>query len=236
MIGLAYALKGEIRSMLRSADAKPLETASGAAIYEIEPGILAYLGGVGKVNAAMSTQLFIDRYHPDWIVNAGCAGSFLDLPIGTIVLAKDFVQHDVDTTAMGDPIGLVSTVDRVEFPTDEPERLSGILAAQGVEHQVGRVATGEVFMTKGDRADWVAKTFAPALCEMEGGAIAQVCLRNGVKFTALKTVSDRLCQENNANEYFHYGEAMAKLNGVVAPFARALRDAAGRPPRGSGEV
>lgn len=236
MIGLAYALKGEIRSMLRSADAKPLETASGAAIYEIEPGILAYLGGVGKVNAAMSTQLFIDRYHPDWIVNAGCAGSFLDLPIGTIVLAKDFVQHDVDTTAMGDPIGLVSTVDRVEFPTDEPERLSGILAAQGVEHQVGRVATGEVFMTKGDRADWVAKTFAPALCEMEGGAIAQVCLRNGVKFTALKTVSDRLCQENNANEYFHYGEAMAKLNGVVVPFARALRDAAGRPPRGSGEV
>ena len=157
MIGLAYALKGEIRSMLRSADAKPLETASGAAIYEIEPGILAYLGGVGKVNAAMSTQLFIDRYHPDWIVNAGCAGSFLDLPIGTIVLAKDFVQHDVDTTAMGDPIGLVSTVDRVEFPTDEPERLSGILAAQGVEHQVGRVATGEVFMTKGDRADWVAR-------------------------------------------------------------------------------
>ena len=224
MIGLAYALKGEIRSMLRSADAKPLETASGAAIYEIEPGILAYLGGVGKVNAAMSTQLFIDRYHPDWIVNAGCAGSFLDLPIGTIVLAKDFVQHDVDTTAMGDPIGLVSTVDRVEFPTDEPERLSGILAAQGVEHQVGRVATGEVFMTKGDRADWVAKTFSPVLCEMEGGAIAQVCLRNGVKFTALKSVSDRLCQENNAEEYFNYGEAMEKLNTVVLPFARALRD------------
>ena len=61
----------------------------------------------------MSAQLFIDRFHPDWIVNAGVAGSFLDLPIGTIVLAKDFVQHDVDTTAMGDPIGMVSTVDRV---------------------------------------------------------------------------------------------------------------------------
>ena len=100
MIGLAYALKGEIRSMLRSADAKPLETVAGVSVYEIEPGILAYLGGVGKVNAAMSTQLFIDRYHPDWIVNAGVAGSFLDLPIGTIVLAKDFVQHDVDTTAL----------------------------------------------------------------------------------------------------------------------------------------
>lgn len=222
MIGLAYALKGEIRSMLRSADAKPLETVAGVSVYEIEPGILAYLGGVGKVNAAMSAQLFIDRFHPDWIVNAGVAGSFLDLPIGTIVLAKDFVQHDVDTTAMGDPIGMVSTVDRVDFPTTEPERLSALLTALGTEHQVGRVATGEVFMTKGSRADWVAKTFSPTLCEMEGGAIAQVCLRNGVKFTALKSVSDRLCQENNAEEYFNYGEAMAKLNGVVLPFARAL--------------
>ena len=222
MIGLAYALKGEIRSMLHSADAKPLETAAGVAVYEIEPGILAYLGGVGKVNAAMSAQLFIDRFHPDWIINAGVAGSFLDLPIGTIVLAKDFVQHDVDTTAMGDPIGMVSTVDRVDFPTTEPKRLSALLTALGTEHQVGRVATGEVFMTKGSRADWVAKTFSPTLCEMEGGAIAQVCLRNGVKFTALKSVSDRLCQENNAEEYFNYGEAMAKLNSVVLPFARAL--------------
>lgn len=222
MIGLAYALKGEIRSLLRSADARPLETAAGAEVYEIEPGILAYLGGVGKVNAAMSAQLFIDRHHPDWIVNAGVAGSFLDLPIGTIVLAGDFVQHDVDTTAMGDPIGMVSTVDRVEFPTSEPERLSAMLTAQGVAHRVGRVATGEVFMTRGDRADWVAKTFSPVLCEMEGGAIAQVCLRNGVKFTALKSVSDRLCRENNAEEYFNYGEAMAKLNGVVLPFAREL--------------
>ncbi|MCI8658459.1 MAG: 5'-methylthioadenosine/S-adenosylhomocysteine nucleosidase [Oscillospiraceae bacterium] len=222
MIGLAYALKGEIRSMLRSADAKPLETVAGVSVYEIEPGILAYLGGVGKVNAAMSAQLFIDRFHPDWIINAGVAGSFLDLPIGTIVLAKDFVQHDVDTTAMGDPIGMVSTVDRVDFPTTEPERLSALLTALGTEHQVGRVATGEVFMTKGSRADWVAKTFSPTLCEMEGGAIAQVCMRNGVKFTALKSVSDRLCQENNAEEYFNYGEAMAKLNSVVLPFARAL--------------
>ncbi|MCI8877412.1 MAG: 5'-methylthioadenosine/S-adenosylhomocysteine nucleosidase [Lawsonibacter sp.] len=223
-IGLAYAMGGEIESILNTTDAKLLETVCGVSVYEIEPGLLAYLGGVGKVNAAMGAQLFIDRYHPDWLVNAGVAGSFLDLSIGTIVLADCFVQHDVDTTPMGDPIGLVSTVNRVDFPTSETERLSGILTAQGVEHRVGKVATGEVFMTKGERADWVARTFAPALCEMEGGAIAQVCLRNGVKFTALKSVSDRLCQENNAEEFFNYAEAMEKLNGIVLPFARALRD------------
>lgn len=222
MIGLAYAMTGEIESILNTTNARLLETVSGVPVYEIQPGILAFAGGVGKVNAAMSTQLFIDRYHPDWIVNAGVAGSFLDLPIGTILLADCFIQHDVDTSAVGDPVGKVSTVDRLEFPTDEVERTRAILDGLGVDHRVGKVATGEVFMTRGDRADWVAKTFHPTLCEMEGGAMAQVCLRNGVKFTALKSVSDRLCQADNAAEYFNYGEAMAKLNAIVLPFAQAL--------------
>lgn len=223
-IGLAYALEGEIESILRTTDAKLLETVSGVAIYEITPDVLAYVGGVGKVNAAMSAQLFIDRYHPDWIVNAGVAGCFRDLPIGAVVLADSFIQHDVDTTAAGDPIGFVSTVDRVEFPTSDVEAMSSLLTGLGVDHLTGRVATGDAFMSGGSRADWVAETFSPVLCEMEGGAVAQVCLRSGVKFTALKSVSDRLCQENNAEEYFNYPQAMEKLNCIVLPFAKALAD------------
>ena len=223
-IALAYAMDGEIESLLRTADARLLETVCGVPIYEIEAGILAYAGGVGKVNAAMGAQLVIDRYQPDWIVNAGVAGSFLDVPIGTVVLAESFVQHDVDTSAIGDPVGYVSTVGRVEFPTHSPARAGAILDRLGAAHITGKVATGEVFMTRGERADFVRRTFAPALCEMEGGAIAQVCLRNGVKFTALKSVSDRLTRADNAAEYFNFAEAMEKLNRIVLPFARALRD------------
>ena len=223
-IGLAYAMSGEIESILQNTNAKLLETVCGVPFYEIEEGIIAYAGGVGKVNAAMSTQLFIDRYQPDWIMNAGVAGSFLDVPIGTVLLADCFIQHDVDTTAVGDPVGLVSTVNQVDFPTDGVDVLSGYLKDLDVEFLTGKVATGEVFMTKGDRCDWVEKNFSPALCEMEGGAIAQVCLRNGVKFTALKSVSDRLCHENNADEFFNFGEAMAKLNTIVLPVAQKLRD------------
>ena len=77
-------------------------------------------------------------------------------------------------------------------------------------------------MVKGERTDRVAQLFSPTLCEMEGGAIAQVALRNGTKFTALKSVSDRLCHENNADEFFNFPEAMAKLNTIVLPFAQAL--------------
>lgn len=223
-IGLAYAMKGEIESILDNTNARLVETVCGVDIYEIEPDIYAYTGGVGKVNAAMSTQLFIDRYHPDYIVNAGVAGSFLDIPIGTIVLADCFVQHDVDTSPMGDPIGMVSTVNKINFLTDDLRMMQSILEKLDIPYMTGKVATGEVFMVKGERTDRVATLFAPTLCEMEGGAIAQVCLRNNVKFTALKSVSDRLCHENNADEFFNFPEAMAKLNTVVLPFAQALKN------------
>lgn len=223
-IGLSYAMKGEIESILAHTGAKLLETVCGVDIYEIEPDIYAYTGGVGKVNAAMSTQLFIDRYHPDYIINAGVAGSFIDTPIGTVVLADSFVQHDVDTSPMGDPIGMVSTVNKIDFPTDDLELMQSILDKLEIPYLTGKVATGEVFMVKGERTDWVVKTFAPTLCEMEGGAIAQVALRNGTKFTALKSVSDRLCHENNANEFFNFPEAMEKLNRIVLPFAQALKN------------
>ena len=223
-IGLAYAMTGEIESILAATGAKLLETVSGVPIYEIEPDLYAYAGGVGKVNAAMSTQLFIDRYHPDYIINAGVAGSFLDIPIGTVILADSFVQHDVDTSPMGDPIGMVSTVNKINFPTDDLPLMRSILDKLQTSYLVGKVATGEVFMVKGERTNRVAKLFAPTLCEMEGGAIAQVCLRNGVKFTALKSVSDRLCHENNADEFFNFPQAMATLNTIVLPFAQALKN------------
>lgn len=223
-IGLAYAMEEEIASLLADTGAKHLETARGVSVYEIEPGILAYAGGVGKVNAAMSAQYFIDRYQPDWIVNAGVAGSFRDLAIGTVVLAEDFVQHDIDTSAVDGVPGLIPTLNLTALPTDQPDRAGAILTGLGVAFERGRVATGDVFMTKGDRANAVAAEFSPTLCEMEGCAIAQVCLRNQVKFTALKSVSDRLCQDNSVDEYFNFSQAMAKLNTIVLPFARALRD------------
>ena len=222
-IGLAYAMDTELASLLAQAGERPLETVNGVSFYEIEPDIIACAGGIGKVNAAMAAQLFLDRYRPDWVLNTGVAGSFRDLPIGTIVVADGFLQHDVDTSAIGDPVGFVSTVNTLRFPTVS-EPLCRCLDALQVPYLTGTVATGDTFMVKGERADWIARTFDPMLCEMEGGAIAQVCLRNGVHFSALKSVSDRPCSENSPQEYFNFGQAMARLNTVVLPVARMLRD------------
>ena len=129
------------------------------------------------------------------------------------------MQHDVDTTAVGDPIGMVSTVEKVEFPTAELEKAKAAMDRTGRPYRVGGVATGEWFATKGDRARWIAETFHPLLVEMEGGAAAQVCLRNDVPFMALKSVSD--CVLGDHNIYFDFPKAMKDLNEAVMDFVDA---------------
>ena len=116
-IGLIYAMTGEIESLLTKENAEPLQTVAGVSFYRIRPDVIACIGGVGKVNAAMAAQLLISLYKPDLVLNAGVAGCFENVPIGTLVLAEGFLQHDVDTSPLGDPVGLVSTVNRVIFPT-----------------------------------------------------------------------------------------------------------------------
>ena len=218
-IGLLYAMKGEIESMLTE-ETPLLQEKAGVSFYRIREDIIACCGGVGKVNAAMATQLFIDLYHPARIVNVGVAGCFEDVPIGTLVLADRFMQHDVDTSAVGDPVGLVSTVNRMDFPAAEPERARAAMDRTGYPYRVGSVATGEWFAVRGQRAQWIADTFHPMVIEMESGAAAQVCYRNQVPFMALKSVSDCLLTDHDT--YFSFPEAMKDLNRVAMAFLDAL--------------
>ena len=136
LTGLLYAMKGEIESLLPEG-AEPEKTVAGVPFYRIRENVVACCGGVGKVNAAMATQLFIDLYAPGRIVNVGVAGCFENVPIGTLVLADRFMQHDVDTSGIGDPVGLVSTVNRMDFPTAELEKAKDAMDKAGYAYRVG---------------------------------------------------------------------------------------------------
>lgn len=223
-IALQFAMPSEFHALPGARDLEPAETVSGVPIFEAAPGILACAGGVSKVNAAMAAELLCLKYGVDLILNAGVAGCLTDLPTGTLVVASEFVQHDVDTTAVGDPIGLVSTVNQVSFPTWRPERCAALLKDAGFDAVTGRAATGDWFAVKGDRAAWIRDTFSPLLVEMEGGAIAQVCLRNNVRFVSVKSVSDHLFSDSQAEEYFDFGQALEALGRAVLPLARALQE------------
>ena len=158
-IGLVYAMTGEIESLLTQENAQPLQTVAGVPFYRIRPDVIACAGGVSKVNAAMATQLLISLYQPDLVLNAGVAGCFEDMPIGSIVLAEGFLQHDVDTSALGDPVGLVSTVNRVQFPTSDLDRAKAAMDRVGVPYRTGWVATGDWFATDTPRAHWSLTPF-----------------------------------------------------------------------------
>ena len=220
-IGLLYAMKGEIESLL-TAETPLLQEKAGVAFYRIREDIIACCGGVGKVNAAMATQLFIDLYHPDLILNAGVAGCFEDVPIGTLVLADRFVQHDVDTSAIGDPVGLVSTVNRTDFPTARLDDAKAALDRMGHPYRVGCVATGDWFAVACDRTQWIADTFHPLLAEMEGCAAAQVCWRNEVPFLALKAVSDCVL-EKHPDSFFDFPQVMRDVNRTALALAEQLQ-------------
>ncbi|MBR3640805.1 MAG: 5'-methylthioadenosine/S-adenosylhomocysteine nucleosidase [Oscillibacter sp.] len=222
-IGLQVAMVPELHAIPGAKDLAPFETVSGVPFFEVEEGIIACAGGMGKVNAAMSAEILCRRFGVDLVINSGLAGCFTDLPTGTLLVADDFVQHDVDSSPLGDPVGMVSTVNCTYFPTWRPDHVAAVLKGLGVDVSRGRVATGDQFIQNGARAEWIRDTFHPVLAEMEGGAIAQVCMRNGVPFVALKSVSDHLFREGQMEEYFDYGKALESIGRALLPLAQALK-------------
>lgn len=219
-IGMIYAMTLEIESLLTNENAQPLQTVAGVPFYRIRDNVIACAGGVGKVNAAMATQLMISLYQPDLILNAGVAGCFDHAEIGDLVLAERFMQHDFDTSNIGDPEGFVSTVNCTYFPTSDFAKAKAAMDKVGMPYRTGLVATGDWFGVDCDRARHIADTFHPLLCEMEGCAIAQVCMRNEVPFMSLKSVSDCLFEHHDF--YFNFPTAMKDLNRVVVQFIDAL--------------
>lgn len=155
---------------------------------------VAVVGGIGKVSAALTAQILISVFKADEIVNTGISGSLSpDLRQGDVIVATDFVQHDVDTSPLGDPVGLVSLINRIDFPCNESLRNKMLAAAKSSENlkvHEGRIATGDQFIANREKAQWIAETFGAVSCEMEGCSIAQVCYMAGVPFASVKCISD----------------------------------------------
>ena len=148
--------------------------------------------GIGKVFAAMCTQAMILHYAPAVIVNTGVAGTMTDrLSIGDIALASRVVQHDMDTSAIGDPVGLISGINMIYLPTDTAatDCLASCVEAQGVCFVRGTVASGDQFIHSEAQKDKI-RAFDDVACEMEGAAIGHVCYVNHVPCAILRAISD----------------------------------------------
>ena len=158
--------------------------------------------GIGKVNAAMATQKVIDLYNKDLegIIVVGVAGS-LDkekAPLFRAVVAKEVASHDCDTTAVGDPYGLVETKDGTQVFFKTAEDINKRLLEAAGDAVFENIISGDTFVADNNRKKWMKDTFKAVAVEMESSAAAMVAYNSDVPFACLRTISDA---ENSADEY-----------------------------------
>lgn len=195
-IGIIGAMRVEIEALAAAMENPKTEVISG---IEFRSGILcgreAVLAvcGVGKVFAALCAQTMILRYGVDAVINTGVAGTLSgELSIGDIAVAADVVQHDMDTSPLGDPVGLISGLNIVHMKTDGAlaDAVVSAIDRLGGKSLRGTIATGDVFVADAAKKAYIRDTFGAVACEMEGGAIGQVCTVNEVPFVIIRAISD----------------------------------------------
>jgi len=198
MVGLIGAMAVEVEALMEQMTER-CEQRIGMDLFVSGKlyGVDAVLSvcGPGKVNAALCTQSMILHYQPEWILNLGVAGAGdADVFIGDMVVAVSTVQHDVDTSPIGDPVGMVSKINLIEIPCDASLREKLVHAASyvdGMRVHEGIIATGDQFIHDGRIRGRIHDLFHAKAVEMEGGAVAQACYMHGVPCGVLRSISDR---------------------------------------------
>lgn len=186
----------EVKGLVASLEERGEQTISGITFYSgklFGKSVVIAKCGIGKVFAAICAQTMILNYAPKLIVNTGVGGAIADgLSTGDVVVARDLVQHDMDTSAIGDPKGLVSGINVINFEADSRacEILVQTARSLGLNVKLGRIATGDKFIASKEEKDRIASDFGADGCEMEGCAVAQTAFVNGVPFAVVRAISD----------------------------------------------
>ena len=201
MIGIIGAMSAEVDALKSMLEDKKIESISGV---EFVCGMLfgkevvVAQCGIGKVFAAISAQTMILRYGASVIINTGVAGTLSDkIGILDFAVSSAVVQHDMDTTAIGDAPGLISGINIVEIPAAVAlcERVAALAVEQGNNARLGVIASGDQFINNAAKKAFIRDTFGAIACEMEGAAIGQVCFVNGVDFVVIRCISDNASGE-----------------------------------------
>ncbi|HZG73403.1 MAG TPA: 5'-methylthioadenosine/S-adenosylhomocysteine nucleosidase [Chondromyces sp.] len=150
--------------------------------------------GIGKVNAAMSTTVLLQKYQPDVVINTGSAGGLNpELNVGDVVISTEVRHHDVDATVFGYEYGQVPQMPAAYQANEKLISVAAACASEPDNVQVvkGLIATGDSFMSDPDRVEFIRTKFNNLQAvEMEAAAIAQVSHQFGVPFVIIRSLSD----------------------------------------------
>ena len=195
MIGIIVAMDKEMQALsIENATEQKVGSISFTLGTVAGHPVVAAVCGIGKVFAAMCAQTMILHYAPRLLINCGVAGSLTDtLDVLDIAIGRAAVQYDMDTTPIGDPPGLISGLDLIELPCDASlsQKLLDAARRLGLHAEIGLLATGDRFCASKDDKDRILQNFPEGIaCEMEGGAVAQICAANGVPCCLFRAISD----------------------------------------------
>ena len=199
MIGIIGAMEDEVAQLKKSME---IEETTEVASLSFCRGklsgreVVVVRSGIGKVNAAICTQILVDQFHVDVIINTGIAGSLdAEIDIGDIVISTDAVEHDMDASIFGDPIGQIPQMDTFSFPADESlvklAKEVNEKANPDVHTWIGRVGSGDQFVSSGEKKEQLIRVFDAKCTEMEGAAIAHAAYLNKISCVIIRAISDK---------------------------------------------
>ncbi|KAI4451714.1 5'-methylthioadenosine/S-adenosylhomocysteine nucleosidase [Eubacterium plexicaudatum ASF492] len=198
-IGIIGAMEVEVSTLKEAMKVDRVVTKAGMNFYEgmllAIPAVVVQCG-VGKVNAAMCVQILADLFQVTHVLNTGVAGSLnADLDIGDILVSEKAVQHDVDVSPLGYQLGKIPGFESREFDADKRMADAIIDACKRANPDVnivkGRVVSGDQFISDNKVKEHLISEFQGDCAEMEGAAIAQASVLNGIPFAIVRAISDK---------------------------------------------
>ena len=196
MIGIIGAMDIEVNNLKALIENKQTKTISGnefvwGTIYNKE--VVVAKCGIGKVFAAICAQTMILNFNPEYIINTGVAGTLTkELSVGDIAISSSVVQHDMDTSPLGDPVGLVSGINVINFNANEHliKSVEAVLKENNFNFKTGIIASGDQFIATKTQKESIVKNFNAIACEMEGASIGHTAFVNNVGFIVIRAISD----------------------------------------------
>ncbi len=196
-IGIIGAMSEEVEVLKSEMKISQELTQASMTFYEgelLEKNVVVVTCGIGKVNAAVCSQILIDKFKVDKVINVGIAGGLkADIYPGDIVIAENLVQHDMDVRFFGDALGQIPRLNTFDFKCDERLVEIAKTATKKIEDSncfSGRIVSGDQFIHASEKLKELDSNFGAFACEMEGASIGQVCYLNDMPFVVIRSISD----------------------------------------------
>lgn len=199
ILGIIGAMDEEVSILKESMLVEEVVSKASMEFYKgklADKKVVIVRSGIGKVNAAVCTQILISEFGVDCIINTGVAGALRkEINIGDIVLSKDTLQHDMDATGFGYKPGVIPRMDTSIFAADE--KLLSLTKQVNEEvntdigTHIGRVVSGDQFISDKEKKEFLVSQFDGFCTEMEGAAIAQTAYLNNISYLVIRAISDK---------------------------------------------